>query len=495
MDTELTPALERVAASVIETHRRRQQLQDELATATAAVAALQEQSVSLESCVVDLRKQLEASLEAGVREDAALEQLAAKRKQAVGQIDDLVAHVNTFLGEKERASSGLDAQIDSSRVALAAIEEEVRKVKTLFESVTREVASLRNVIGQVRQSADQAETQLEDIGSKVKDLDAAADGMAARVCRIAEAVDHAEKNKQHIATAVDELHKITANLQARKAQAEAAADAVNVLAKDRERNAAALAKQLERLDQLVTGSPAAQNGDTASKLAPTDRHSQSSGALSQPVQATAYGSTLATLDLLASQSLLSSGESSDAVQLLRVGGVDKLVRSWWSRAMASPQPACYRLVIGQALSESGDSKGALTFFNRAMEGKQADPFITYLVARALLDMKRYVDVLRIAAGIGRTKHGRALAQNIEALHLASSRRYDDAESKLAQALALPGLAKLHYRETLYNLGQVAESKGDVRAASAWFEKLYGIDPTYRDIASHIEQRKTPEAVG
>lgn len=501
MDTELTPALERVAASVIETHRRRQHLEDELAAATAAIASLQEESVSLESSVLDLRKELEGTLEARAREDAALESLTAKRSQAVAQIDELVAQIDAFLGEKERVAGGMAAQVDSSRSALATIEAEIQNLKALFGSVASDATGLQTTVDGVRKSADAAHEQLLTIASKAKDLDAAADGMAARVCRIAEALDREEKNKQHIASAADELRALATKLQARKADAESAAAAVNELARDRERTAAAIARQLEKIDELCAASTATTNGSASERpeITQTDAHlhdtqkAQSQESSSPP--GSRYGATLATLDLLATQGLLTPAEASSAAELLRVGGADKLVRAWWSRAMASPAPGYYRLVIGQSLWESEDSKGALTFFNRAMEGKGIDPFITYLVALALLDMKRYVDVLHIAAGLARSKHGKALGQNVEALHLAIGRRYDEAESKLAQALAQPGLAKLHYSETLYNLARLAQEKGDVRAASAWYEKLASIDPAYRGIAHHIESRGAPVAAG
>ncbi len=494
MDTELTPALERVAASVIETQRRRQQLQDELAAATEAIASLQEQSVSLESSVLDLRKQLEETLQAKLREDAALEELATKRAEALAQMEDLLAHIDVFVDEKDRAASSLGTEIDSSRLALTAIEEEVRTVKGLFASIAREATSLRTVLDSIRQSAAGAEAQLAEIGSKAKDLDTAADGMAARVCGIAEAIDRAEKSKQHITNA-DELREFVASLQARKAQVEAAADALEQLAKDRERSAETIAKQLARIDQLCAGSPEASNAVATGAGVARAQQKQTDISVTAANPPARYTGTLEMLEFLAAQGLLSSTEAVEGAQLLHAGGVDKLVRSWWSRAMASPTPGYYRLVIGQSLGESGDTKGALTFLNRAMEGKQTDPIIAYLVALALLEMKRYVDVLRIAAGLSRTKHGKALAHNIEALHLAGSRHYDEAESKLALALTMPGLGKLHYNETLYNLGRLAENKGDLQAATAWREKLVSIEPTYRDIANHIERHKTPAAVG
>src|SRR6516165_9826957 len=79
--TELTPALERVAASVVETHRKRQQLEEELKAAAAAVASLHSQSSSLEASIVTLRDALEHAVRLKAQEDAALQSLALSRQR------------------------------------------------------------------------------------------------------------------------------------------------------------------------------------------------------------------------------------------------------------------------------------------------------------------------------------------------------------------------------------------------------------------------------
>jgi tetratricopeptide (TPR) repeat protein len=515
MDAQLTPALERVTASVMEAHRRRQQVEEELASATAAVASLQQQSASFESSVLDLRKQLEATLEAKAKEEQALEQVSAKRAETLLQIDELTDNIKSVRGETEQAERSLETRIKSVRSAVGAIEEEVRGVKSQFGKVGSETEALRETIGRIRQSTEAALKQLTEVDSKAKDLNAATDSVAARLVTITAAVDQLQKDKLQIGVAADELQSLSAKLSAHKTQAETAVTVVEKLTKERERTASTIAEQLQKIDELCAASPAAAspgaaspvsaspastspappNGASSPEPANNFQTSQPNGSPSAtPSNAVSYAGTQALLELLSVQGLLASGEGASGAQLLKDGGVDKLVRAWWSRAMASPAPGYYRLVLGQALAESGDSKGALTFFNRAMEGKQTDPFITYLVARALLDMKRYVDVLRIAQGLGRIKLGKALAANIEALHLAGSRRYDEAETKLAQALAIPGLAKVQYSETLYNLARLAESKGDVRAAAAWYERLYSVDPTYRGVSNHIERREAPAGV-
>lgn len=511
-NTELTPALERVAASVVETTRRRKQLEDELAAASAAVASLQHQSTSLESSIAELRDELEDALVARAHEDAALEQLSTERSKVIDLSDALRTEIEVALAEKSDTQTQLQGLIQAARKSLAGVESDIRDIKARTGKITADAAGVHETVTAVRQSVEAAQTALAEVSSKTRELDTATDDMAARVCRIAESIDHVERSNKQIAGASDGLTKLSAKLEARKADAESAAQALLALSKDRQESAAKIAEQLAKLEELCAAEASAANGTPKARpsssspepASQSEKPAEPAPQSAEPVQppqpaktatSTHYEETLATLQLLAGQGLIANLEATSASELLQEGGVDKLVRAWWSRAMAGPAPGYYRLVIGEALAEAGDAKGALTFFNRAMEGKPVDPFITYLVARALLRMKRYVDVLRIAQALGRSKHGKTLALNIEALHQSGGRHFDEAEAKLTQALATPGLAKLHYNETLYNLATVAAEKGDARAAAAWYEKLYSLDPAYRGIANHIEQRGVPVGAG
>jgi predicted nucleic acid-binding Zn-ribbon protein len=526
MDGHLTPALERVTASVLEAQRKRRQLEEELASAAAAVASLQKESASFEFSVLQLRKELAATLDAKRKEEQALEQVSAKKAETLLQIDELNDNIKSLRGQLDLAERNLDNRVTAVRSAVSGIEDEVKSVKSQFASFSEQTKALRETIAGIQRVSEAALAQLADVDSKTTELNAVADAAAARLVGITASVDRVQKDEQPALAAAEELQQLAAQLASCKTEAESAVTAVEKLARERERTAAAIAEQLAKIDELCaatggsvgTPPPADVEGGAAKRAAAASAEvaangppepgaarnraldqmpvsaAAAAGSIAVPLAQTQYAATHALLELLGTQGFLSGAEAASGSQQLEEGGVDKLVRAWWSRAMASPAPGYYRLVLGQALAESGDSKGALTFFNRAMEGRHVDPFITYLVARALLEMKRYVDVLRIAQGLGKSKNGKAFAANVEALHLAGSRRYDEAEGMLAQALAMPGLPKIQYSETLYNLGCVAHAKGDARAAAAWFERLYSVDPGFRDVGRHIK-RHTPVGAG
>lgn len=480
---ELTPALERVAASVVETHRKRQQVEEELKTAAAAVASLHSQSSSLEASVVDLRRELEQALRVRAQEDAALTKLAQERHTAVEQLAAITREVETFLADKNRTAAQIGTQADATRASLRGIEIEVAAAKTALAAFHTDAKALRERLASVRQTADAVEAQLSEVQSKARDLDGATDGMAAKISAITDGLNHAERDRMQIVSAANELRSVSSALETRRAQVKAADDQIEKLLGDKEKQTAALEQQMQRLSQIAPGSgemqkiaAAPQPAVQEARFAPNGEHK--------------FSHTVETIGILIPLGFIGHDEASVALELLRAGDVDKFVRTLWSKAMGGPLPGPYRLIIGSALAESGDHKGAMTFFSKALEGKHVDPFLTYLVAVALLRMKRYVDVLRIAQGLARAKNGKVLSYNVEALHLWASGRLDEAEKKLIEALTVPGHSRLHQHETMYNLARLAENRGETRAAALWYEKLASSDATYRDVALHMDSLKT-----
>jgi tetratricopeptide (TPR) repeat protein len=485
---ELTPALERVAASVVETHRKRQQVEEELEAASAAVASLDAQSSSLEASVADLRRELEQALLVRAEEDAALKKLAHERHAAVEQLAAIALEIETFLSDKNRSANEIAAHTDAVRTKLRGVEVEVAAAKTALAAFYGDAKALRERLASVRQSADAVEGQLGDIQSKAHDLDGAVDGMAAKVSGIADALGHAERDRQHIVSASNELRAVTSVLETRRAQVKTADEAIEKLLSEKEKQTTSLAVQMERLSQLASsGRQQGQPTPTATEPTPMAE------ARFTPNGKHEFSHTVELIGVLVPLGFFGHDEASEALEILKTNDVDKFVRSLWSRAMGGPLPGPYRLILGSALSESGDHKGAMTFFNKALEGKHADPFLTYLVAVALLRMKRYVDVLRVAQGLGRTKDGRVLSRNVEALHLWGTGRHGEAEEKLAEALTVPSHSRLHHHETMYNLARLAEGRGDARTAALWYEKLASEDASYRDVAVHMDSLKTAEA--
>ncbi|HEV2879452.1 MAG TPA: hypothetical protein VGW96_07670, partial [Candidatus Eremiobacteraceae bacterium] len=382
---ELTPALERVAASVVETHRKRQQVEEELKTATAAVASLHAQSSSLEASVGDLRRELEQALRVRAEEDTTLTKLAQQRNAAVEQLAAVAREVETFLADKNRSASEIATQSDAVRTSLRGLEVEVAAAKTALAAFHGDSKALRERLASIRQSADAVDVQLGDVQSKAHDLDGAVDGMAAKVCAIADTLTHAERDRQHIVSASNELSSVTSVLEARRAQVKTADEAIEKLLKEKEKQTTSLVEQMERLSQAAPAAPVqtpipsvpAQPAPVAeARFTPNGEHK--------------FSHTVELIGVLVPLGFIGHDEASAALEILKTSDVDKFVRSLWSRAMGGPLPGPYRLILGSALGESGDHKGAMTFFSKALEGKHVDPFLTYLVAVALLRMKRYV---------------------------------------------------------------------------------------------------------
>jgi tetratricopeptide (TPR) repeat protein len=480
-DTQLTPALERVAASVAETQRKRQQVEEDLKAAASAVASLHEQSSSLEQSVLSLRQQLEATLRAKSAEDGALAELVSKRRSAIDQLDTIARDIEAFISDKEKAAAEIASHEQAARRKIDEVGTEIAAVKQGLVGLGADTGVLRDKFAEIRKAAEAAQAQLADVESKARELDTAADGMAARVCGIAEGLESAQRERNGISTTADELRAVGAALVARRKEAHDAATELDQLLASREQERAALAQAIEKIPTPPNGeSSTIEPGVPAPDIVFATR-------VNEPVK---YNETVALLSLLTYLGFVDAAEATAAAEVLHAGDVDRLVRSMWSRAMGGPVPGFYCLIIGSALSESGDVKVAMTFFNKALESKHVDPFATYLVAIALLRLKRYVDVLRIAQVLGRAKNGKVLGKNIEALHMAASGRADEAEKKLTEALSVIGHPKLHYNETMYNLACLAQRRGDARTAVTWFERLAAGDPSYRDISTHMDSLRT-----
>ena len=485
--TELTPALERVAASVVETHRKRQQLEEELKAAAAAVASLHSQSSSLEASIVTLRDALEHAVRLKAQEDAALQSLADKQRAAIEQLAVAARDVETALADHNRVAGAVAAEAETAREHVRDVQSDVATVKAALGGLTSDATTLRKRLADVLTSVETVTAQITDVESKAVELNTAVDGVAAHICVIADGIDKADHDRKNIVAMADGLRTASAALEARRAEVSATQRETEELLSEHARQTAMLSEQIDRLSQLALSSqPPAEPTSPAHEPDVAYEAHRDAKMFAHSHAPAKLASTKELLTLLLALNTVSAEEGGVVGDLLADQDVDKVVRSLWSRAMGGPHPAAYRMIIGSALAESGDHKGAVTFFNKALEGRSVDPMMTYLVALALLRMKRYVDVLRLAQALHKTKHGKVLARNIEALHLAAGGRLAEAEGKLVEALTVPGQPRSHYSETMYNLAQLAQERGASDAAASWLEKIASTDPGYRDLSSHME---------
>ncbi|MDQ6781338.1 MAG: hypothetical protein M3Z37_09345, partial [Candidatus Eremiobacteraeota bacterium] len=195
--------------------------------------------------------------------------------------------------------------------------------------------------------------------------------------------------------------------------------------------------------------------------------------------------TTGAVRLLGSENFLGAEEAARIIALLDEGEVNKVVRSLWSRAVGGTTPGVYRLIIADALNESGDFKAAMTFYNQALATRHLDPFLTYLVAASLFTAAKSEDALKLGKLLAREKSGKVLSRNIEAIYYMRSGKLDEAERRLTEALATPGVPRAHHNETLYNMALLQQKKGDTAASVTWTDKLRAADPAYRQSEVHM----------
>src|ERR1700694_4653186 len=518
-DINLAPALERVTASVAETQRRSLDLERDLSEAQHIVAALHNQSSALEMSLVDLQRQLDATLKAKAQEDAALADIARQKEAALRDLAALRASVDGLLTERGRAAEVVSAAVNETGGKVESVRSNIESTSKAAAAMAGEVKHLRDRVAGVREAADVAERQLADVQQKSAAVNDAVALLRSDADQIASGLAEIGKSKQVADAAGEQLATIMTSLQKQRGEAEKAADSMRKVIESRRHQTEAISTQMQAMSKLISpahsesGTVAAGNGAPASApTPPATTQAQPATAQAKPVTApvspppaapaevngsvelsepkiesghSTFTRTSATVKLLGAEQFIAADEAARIMALLNEGEVNKVVRSLWSRAVGGATPGVYRLIIADALNESGDFKAAMTFYNQALATRHLDPFLTYLVAVSLFTAAKSDDALKLAKLLALEKNGKVLSRNIEAIYYMRSGKYDEGERRLSEAIATPGSPPSHYNETLYNMATLQQKKGDAAASAAWFEKLRAADPDYRDTQSHM----------
>ena len=100
---------------MVETHRKRQLLEEELKAAAAAVASLNSQSSSLEASIVTLRGELEHAVRLKTREDATLQTLTDQQRAAIDQLAAVSRDLETALADQGRVANAVAVEAENAR--------------------------------------------------------------------------------------------------------------------------------------------------------------------------------------------------------------------------------------------------------------------------------------------------------------------------------------------------------------------------------------------
>ncbi|MBC5805965.1 MAG: hypothetical protein DLM53_07555 [Candidatus Eremiobacter antarcticus] len=533
---ELAPALERVTTSIAETQRRRLGIEAELTAAAAVIESLRTRSSSLEQSVHDVQRELDATLKAQTQETQALAELGKQRQRSADELAALVASIGSFVEQKESSAASMSTRLESAQADLDAVDAKVQNAQAAAEAVSREVSALRERINARRTAAEAAVRQLDDIAQGAQSLGGTLSELNDSVKVIRTSVGEAQQRKDGVTAASRDLQTLAAQLREQQSQAQQAAKQLADLAKQREGEASDLSARLSAMGAVVKPQPAitpeltrqsepslareaaGQPADEAVRAVASaaPRSKASEAAASAPVgpippapqpaptvgRQSPAGSkpvplprTAQTVKLLCSQQYILDAERATILDMLDANDADKFVRPLWLRAKNGNTPAVYYLIIGDALTESGDVKMGMSFYNQAISARNADPFIIYLVALALMALDRHDEALRLGKTLSRDKNGKLLARNLESIHLQHLGKLAEAQAKLTEALSMPAQWRLERYETLYNMGRLQELKGDAAAAVDSYEKLRAANAAYRDVGQHIQDLQFQSRVG
>lgn len=293
---ELTPALERVTASLAATQRKRLEVEAELQAAQAAIASVKTQSSSLEQSLHELQDQLSATLRVKAQEDVALSELAASKEKAIQELAGLRRSIQSALDEKESTIRAIDSAGIDMRNQLAQLQEDVTRAAADAKSAVGDVERVHNQLMMLRKTADAVDEELGRIETKGKKIAEVVGEFESHVQAASTGLETIAARRAEADKAAGRLKVLGDQIETQRMQAQASSDALAELLQRRQQQSQTLEKQLAAISQLIQAdaTPAVPETERTKASVPnaqaTQAQAQSSPAgVTQPtpVQATA----------------------------------------------------------------------------------------------------------------------------------------------------------------------------------------------------------------
>ena len=174
---------------------------------------------------------------------------------------------------------------------------------------------------------------------------------------------------------------------------------------------------------------------------------------------------------------------------LRAGEIDAAVAKFTQATQAAPDDADAWLGLGACFAERGRFDGAIAHFERAVAIAPTPPALLALVT-ALTDAGQLDAALARAQSLVHAHPGFTQGWNGYGSALARAQRLDDAAQAFAEAARLdPG-----YRRPIANLARLEAARGNLDAASAWYERWIGADPASFDARLGLARARHRQAL-
>ncbi len=462
--SEVTSRLAAIMGEVAEASKKRVSIERDIKAAQAALEALNAQRGTVESSIAGLKAQLESVTAAKAAEDKALDDLRAKLEAQRADLEKL-ATLPQFLADVEAKSSGVATLINNATATIDAAQKRVTDAGAAASTVEKAAADLMTRIAAARQQADEAQEQLKGVvaDSKTAKTDAAA--AAASIAEVKTALASLQQVKAQMDTARNDLKTLAPAIEAKRAQASAAIGQLD-------------SKRAARDSQFQAA--AAQVGTTAG----------TNGASPPPVPTKTAPPTMVA-KAAPTPPPAPAPKGKDVEALVAAGKLDDALRAARESANGSADPDSRMIEAAERLRENGNASAAAKACEKLVAAGNNSSPVRYCLALAYVDLKRFKEAMTMFDALSEPEYA-VLRENGLGLSLRGLNRADEAAQHFSKALEIPGQPDGQYRDVLYNLADLYESRGDQESLNLalWsFEEIQAGAPDYRDVGDRITSLK------
>lgn len=465
--SEVTSKLAAITAEVAEAYKKRVAIERDIKAAQSALAALNSQRGDVESNIAALRSQLDSVTQAKAAEDKALDELRAKLEATRANLEKLAA-LPQFIADIEAKSSGVASLIANATSTLESAQKRVTDAANNAGAVEKTASDLMGRITAARAQADDVQGQLQGVIAESKSAKAGAAAAAAGIAELKATVTTLQQLRAQVDAARNDLKTMSPAIEAKKAQAAAAIGQLDQKRAERDSQFQAAASQVNG-----TSAPAPRAA-APSAPAPAPRPAAAAPAPAAPSAAKKADSGKVDVDAL-----------------VVAGRLDDALRAARDAANGAADPDAKYVEAAQRLRESGNAAAAAKACEKLVSGGSASVAGRYCLGLAYVDLKRFKEALPIFDALSDGDYG-VLRENGIGLCLRGLGRTDEAAQHFSKALEIPGQPDGQYRDVLYNLADLYESRGDQESLNLalWsFEEIQAGAPDYRDVGDRIATLK------
>jgi tetratricopeptide (TPR) repeat protein len=470
--SEVTSRLAAIMGEVAEASKKRVVIERDIKAAQAALEALNQQRGAVESDIAELKSQLDSVNAAKAAEDKSLDELRAKLETRRADLEKLAA-LPQFIADIETKTSGFATLISNAALAIEGAQKRVNESGNTAGTVEKSATDLMTRMAAARAQAEEAQEQLKGIVADSKSAKADAAAAAASIAEMKTTLTALQQLKAQVDAARNDLKSLSPAIEAKRAQAAAA---VGQLDKNRATRDAQL--------QAAAGQVGAATPQASAPAAPAPAPAPAKAAAP-----TAPGKAAPTP--APAPKGKADGAKVDIDVLVAAGRVDEALRAARELGNGSPDPDSRMLDAAERLRESGNAAAAAKACEKLVTAGNNSSSVRYGLALAYVDLKRFKEAMPMFDALSDPEYG-VLRENGIGLALRGLGRADEAAQHFSKALEIPGQPDGQYRDVLYNLADLYESRGDQESLNLamWsFEEIQAGAPDYRDVGDRIASLK------